>query len=272
MSNAAPRFSFQAVIGLLVIVVGLLLTADNLQLFEANWVFRFWPLAIVIAGLAKIVQSRATSGRVLGAIIIFIGAVLTAEKTFLLPIRLEDVWPLALVVLGAVILYRTLFAGSDAAGAPAAATEIPDIEPLHPFDHPVGGAVAAARDAARKAADFAAGVGVSSTEESVTEVAFWAGKQRRVASASFRRGDLTAVMGGVELDLRAAGTATGEAIIDVFVMWGGVEIWVPPDWAVVNKVGVLMAGVEDKSTGTQDARHRLVVRGFVVMGGLEIKT
>jgi hypothetical protein len=270
MSNSAPRFSFQAVIGLLVIVVGLLLTADNLQLFEADWVFRFWPLAIVIAGLAKIVQSRATSGRVLGAIIILIGAVLTAENTFRLPIRLEDVWPLALVVLGAVILYRTLGAGSAAAGAPAPAAEIPDTAPPHPFDNPVG--AAAARDAAPRATDFAAGVAGSSTEESLTEVAFWAGKQRRVASASFRRGDLTAVMGGIELDLRAAGTATGEAIIDVFVMWGGIEIWVPPDWAVVNKVGVLMAGVEDKSTGTQDARNRLIVRGFVVMGGLEIKT
>jgi hypothetical protein len=72
--------------------------------------------------------------------------------------------------------------------------------------------------------------------------------------------------------LRAAGTASGEAVIDVFVMWGGIEIWVPPSWAVVNKVGVLMGGVEDKSTGTQDARHRLIVRGFVVMGGMEIKT
>jgi predicted membrane protein len=107
---------------------------------------------------------------------------------------------------------------------------------------------------------------------SVSEVAVWAGKQRRIAEPSFRRADLTAIMGGVELDLRAAGTASGEAVIDVFVMWGGIEIWVPPNWAVVNKVGVLMGGVEDKSTGTQDARHRLIVRGFVVMGGMEIKT
>ena len=35
---------------------------------------------------------------------------------------------------------------------------------------------------------------------------------------------------------------------------------------------VFMGGAEDKSSGTQDARNRLVVRGFVVMGGVEIKT
>ena len=88
----------------------------------------------------------------------------------------------------------------------------------------------------------------------------------------FRRGDLTAIMGGIELDLRGASTANGEAVIDLFVMWGGIEIWVPPDWAVSNEVGLLMAGAEDKSTGTQAARHRLVVRGFAIMGGVEIKT
>jgi predicted membrane protein len=79
-------------------------------------------------------------------------------------------------------------------------------------------------------------------------------------------------MGGVELDLRSAGTGGQEAIIDVFVWWGGVEITVPPDWAVSNQVVAIMGGADDKSTGTQDARNRLVVRGFVVMGGVEIKT
>ena len=63
-----------------------------------------------------------------------------------------------------------------------------------------------------------------------------------------------------------------EAIIDVFVWWGGVEITVPPDWAVSNQVVAIMGGADDKSTGTQDARNRLIVRGFVVMGGVEIKT
>jgi hypothetical protein len=41
---------------------------------------------------------------------------------------------------------------------------------------------------------------------------------------------------------------------------------------VSNEVGLLMGGAEDKSTGTQDARHRLTVRGFVLMGGVDIKT
>ena len=105
-----------------------------------------------------------------------------------------------------------------------------------------------------------------------SEFAFWSGVKRRVASPAFRRADLTAVMGGIEMDLRPAATATGDAVIDVFVMWGGIEITVPPDWAVSNRIVPLMGGIVDKSTGTQEAKHRLHLRGFVLMGGVEIKT
>jgi hypothetical protein len=58
----------------------------------------------------------------------------------------------------------------------------------------------------------------------------------------------------------------------VFAMWGGIEIIVPPDWAVTTKVVPVLGGVEDRSTGTQAARHHLIVKGAVVMGGVEIKT
>jgi len=112
----------------------------------------------------------------------------------------------------------------------------------------------------------------ASSEADLSEFSFWSGKVRRSASAAFGRADLTAVMGGIELDLRGATAAPGGAVIDVFVMWGGIEIRVPPDWAVSNDVTVLMGGADDHSTGAQDASSRLVVRGWCIMGGVEIKT
>jgi predicted membrane protein len=225
------RITPQALVGLVLLFVGVLLTLDNLAWLDTEWLLRFWPLGIVLAGAVKVVQSEETSGKVLGAVIMLAGLVWTGEHTLRLPVSLEDLWPIGLIALGVVIIARARRGGM-------AATE-----------EPVGGG-----------------------DATVSEFAIWAGKQRRNASPGFRHADLTAVMGGVELDLRGAATATGEAVVDVFVMWGGVEIWVPPDWAVSNQVAILMAGAEDHSTGTQDARHRLIVRGFVVMGGLEIKT
>jgi predicted membrane protein len=78
-------------------------------------------------------------------------------------------------------------------------------------------------------------------------------------------------MGGCEIDLRNA-QINGEAAIDVFAMWGGIEIRVPENWTVIGRVTPLMGGFEDHTRAPQAASaHRLIVRGMVIMGGVEIK-
>jgi hypothetical protein len=113
---------------------------------------------------------------------------------------------------------------------------------------------------------------VVATDQRFSDVAFWSGITRRVSAPNFKRADLTAIMGGIEIDFRPAATARGEAVVDLFVVMGGVEIRVPPDWAVSNQILAIMGGVDDKTTGTETSTNRLVLRGFVMMGGVEIKT
>lgn len=108
-------------------------------------------------------------------------------------------------------------------------------------------------------------------DQSISDLAFWAGIERKVTSALFRRADITAVMGGIQLDFRQA-AINGEAVVDLFVFMGGVEIKVPPDWIVSNQAIAIMGGAQDKSTGSADSKHRLVLRGFIMMGGVEVKT
>jgi hypothetical protein len=96
--------------------------------------------------------------------------------------------------------------------------------------------------------------------------------KRRWGKSIFRGADTTAFMGGCELDLREALMSTGElAVVDVFVVMGGVTIFVPPHWTVSQEVVPLMGGVHDKtrSVPSNPAQH-LLVRGTVVMGGVEI--
>lgn len=105
----------------------------------------------------------------------------------------------------------------------------------------------------------------------VSALAILSGVNRGNNSRNFRGGDLTAVMGGCEIDLRQA-AINGDAVIDVFAMWGGVEIRVPEDWTVTLQVTPLMGGAEDKTRPPiGSAVHRLTVRGMVLMGGVEIK-
>ena len=82
-------------------------------------------------------------------------------------------------------------------------------------------------------------------------------------------------MGGCDVDLRDASIAPNtEAVIDVFAFWGGIDLKVPEDWVVINRVIPLMGGVDDKTRTPIDssaAQKRLVVRGIVIMGGISIR-
>ena len=109
------------------------------------------------------------------------------------------------------------------------------------------------------------------SNSSINAVAILGGVVRGNNSRSFRGGDLTAIMGGCEIDLRQA-AINGDAVLEVFALWGGIEIRVPEDWTVSTRVGALLGGVEDKTRPPQGATaHRLTLRGFAIMGGVEVK-
>jgi predicted membrane protein len=95
--------------------------------------------------------------------------------------------------------------------------------------------------------------------------------ERRLHTQDFRGGEVTAVMGGCTLDMRGASIASGEAVINVFAFWGGVTIKCPPDWTVVLQGTPIMGGFDEKTTTPPDSRKRLVIRGYAIMGGVEVR-
>jgi predicted membrane protein len=103
------------------------------------------------------------------------------------------------------------------------------------------------------------------------ERAIVGGINRKNASQSFQGGQLTAVMGGCEIDLRDARMAGPDAVIECFAMWGGIVIQIPPDWAVDPQMSVFAAGFDDRSKPPVQPVGRLVIRGTALMAGVEIK-
>lgn len=104
-------------------------------------------------------------------------------------------------------------------------------------------------------------------------MAVMAGISRGSNATDFEGADLTAVMGGCEIDLRQASIAPGtEAVIDCFAFWGGIEIRVPEDWTVVARLTPIMGGIEDQTRPSQGAGNkRLQIRGVAIMGGVVVK-
>jgi hypothetical protein len=102
--------------------------------------------------------------------------------------------------------------------------------------------------------------------------AFMGVNSRKVESQEFVGLEATAMMGGVEADLTSVRPSGREVIAEVFAWWGGIELIVPEDWRVVSEVMPIMGGVEDATQFVGgDAATTLIVRGMVIMGGVEIK-
>jgi hypothetical protein len=106
-------------------------------------------------------------------------------------------------------------------------------------------------------------------------LAILGGVARQSNSPAFEGADLTAILGGCEVDLREASIAPNtDAVIEVFAFWGGIDIKVPDDWLVINRVLPLMGGVDDKTrppVNSSTPVKRLIIRGIVIMGGVGVK-
>jgi predicted membrane protein len=108
-------------------------------------------------------------------------------------------------------------------------------------------------------------------DSTVQSFAMMAGVKWQSRTREFKGGDVNAIMGGVELDLRKVEIQPGqEAIIDALAIMGGVEIFVPPGWKIVANVLPIMGGFEDKTSMGSDTGPKLIVRGTAIMGAIVV--
>ena len=112
--------------------------------------------------------------------------------------------------------------------------------------------------------------GRSGGSDTFSHVAILGGVKRTNLSSDFRGGEATAVMGGIDIDLRDAEMERAEAVLDVSSVMGGVKIRVPESWTVVSRVNSIMGGFKDETRRPQNEDHKLVLKGTVMMGGLKI--
>lgn len=111
----------------------------------------------------------------------------------------------------------------------------------------------------------------STSIDSDSIAAVFSGSESINSSKDYEGGSLTAVFGGIDLDLRDA-KIKDKATLDVFVLCGGIELKVPKDWKVVVKATPILGGTENKSRGQEDHKGPvLIITGTVALGGVEVK-
>jgi predicted membrane protein len=106
-------------------------------------------------------------------------------------------------------------------------------------------------------------------------IAVYVGGVQRVCRASaLRRGDVTVVFGGVDLDLREAVLDPEGATLELAASWGGINVTVPPDWRVVVEHRAVLGGVDAKVTEPErlpDDAPELRVGVTARLGGVSIR-
>jgi hypothetical protein len=216
----------QLALGLIIIVLGILFTLDNLNLLIVSQYLRYWPALLLAYGAYRLLEPGDPPHFFPGIVFTVVGGVLLLNALSY-HFSIVRLWPLFLVLLGLSILSHSM-----------------------------------RRDR-----------GISTDSSSVISAfAFLSGVQRICRSQNFRGGEITAIMGGCEIDLRQAAMQGDEMVINTFSFWGGIEIRVPDDWTVSMEILPLMGGCEDHATTHGDGPHKhLVVKGMAIMGGVEVR-
>ena len=267
--GAEGIFSARFAIGIAIIALGALFLFDSLDLIESRYVLRkAWPLIFVVIGISILSKRRQGRRRNEGWVFIVVGLWIFLSKIGLFDFSFWGIlFPLVLLFVGGMLVYRSLSPPRvevtfDPAHAPKAA---PTDDPLaDPLDSPFAtGETEPKTTYTRQEEEHA---------EYIRTFAMLSGSELRPMSRPFRGADLSAILGGVNLDLTSARMEGDSARIEVFAFCGGIEIHVPPDWTVTSKVATLLGGYSDKRRPTTILPTKtLIIDGFAVMGGIEVK-
>lgn len=239
--------------GFILVLVGLALLLDHMGIAPFGYVFRLWPLLLVIFGIMSI---STQGGRGFGFVLIVIGALLQLNTLGVVHLTFRDFWPLIIIAVGVLMIWGSVDSWTVR---------------KKPVKLKVDWTKPGAADAFRQRLEQ-----VYNNPNWLTAVAVFGGCERRYTAKHFEGGKAVSIFGGIELDFRDA-DMDDEAVLEINCIFGGVEIRIPPNWIVHSRSLPVFGGFEDRS-GRQSVgdptlepkRKTLVITGVVVFGGVEI--
>jgi cell wall-active antibiotic response 4TMS protein YvqF len=96
------------VMGVLLVFVGMLFLLDNLGVWEAGQVFRYWPLALMAMGVPALIAPKDTADPAWGITLTSAGLFFLLRELDVIDWSIRDIWPVFLIVAGLVLLIGAL--------------------------------------------------------------------------------------------------------------------------------------------------------------------
>jgi len=225
-------------VGIFLIGLGLVFLLDRMHIIPQFWreLIISWQALLIFIGLINVFKSHA---RFPGIILILVGSAFLLPEIVSIPFETRQlIWPVVLIGVGLLIVFKTR-----------------SIKPPRIFHSETE---------------------TQNGQEKIEEVAIFGGGKRVITSQNLQGGNVSAIFGGLELDLTEADLSEETAVLEVACIFGGVTIIVKPEWDVQVQVATILGGFDDKRKvykrdDSAVPRKRLIIKGAAIFGGGEVK-
>ncbi|MEN9999034.1 MAG: hypothetical protein RI922_2024 [Bacteroidota bacterium] len=223
--------------GLIVIAAGVLILLNQMGFAFPPFLLS-WKMILIAVGFVMLIKHnfQKTSAYVL----IAIGTVFILNDFFPDIIETRFFWPILIIGVGISMIFK-----NSSSSNKKAQTEDPQEEDLSELN----------------------------SEDYIKSASLFSGITKKVVSKNFKGATISSVFGGNEINLSQA-DFTGEAIIDITCVFGGVTLIVPSQWKVKSDLTSVFGGIDDQrpimvlESISED--KLLVLKGACVFGGIEI--
>lgn len=233
--------SNRALIGVILVLAGLFLVIRNTGFFPAfiDQIIFSWPMLLLAIGL--VITIGSSGGKTSGLIVMAVGGFFLIPLIFRETFHMYNMfWPSIFIIIGVIFIFTRR--------------------------HPWGASSTAS----------VTGTAPVTGDDYIDYVNIFSGGERQIVSENFRGGKITAIFGGIELDLTKSKLAPGVSELEIACVFGGATIIVPDDMNVKIEVTPILGGFGDSRKlhpgRTIDTSKQLVIKGAVIFGGGEVKS
>ena len=189
-----------------------------------------WPVILIVVGASNFLM-KPRSWLFSGGLTIA-GAILLLGTMNVLEVSMGILWPALLLGLGVVVLF--------------------------------GGSRRRSRESRRQKAKCATGT------PDLNVSAIFSGGEHRSGNDVIRTGQVSAIFGTAEVDLRGTTLAEDAATIEATALFGSLRLRVPNDWAVDVQTTNMFGSFESKRAQPADPKARLSILATSTFGSIEL--
>ncbi|QNF34435.1 hypothetical protein HUW51_17520 [Adhaeribacter swui] len=271
--------SGKIVAGFIIIAVGVIFFLRQMGYLFPQWLFT-WPMILIVVGL---INGAKMGFRDFGwLILVGLGIAFQLDKMYPVFHLIRYVWPLLIIGSGLFMILKRNQTCPDRAERRLRRQkrrgrfmqQMPTTPELAPFTTQEAPVFTQPQDYTVYSSATAEPL-TDNNSEFVEITAVLGGNKRHIISKNVRGAEVIALMGGVELNFAQA-DIHGRVIFDITLLMGGCKLIVPANWLIKSEITSVIGIIEDKRQvmpATNEANPKiLVLKGFAVMGGIEINS